>query len=113
MEMIVKTSLPEAVRVSLNGRLDAPGADQIDLRFTATLATAGQDVLVDLTQVSFVASMGLRLLISVARTLKLKGKRLVLFGAQPLVQNVFEQAAIDQLIPLAASEQEAIERLRD
>jgi anti-sigma B factor antagonist len=55
--------------------------------------------------------MGIRLLISSARALKLKNAKLVLFGAQDLVQNVLDQAAIDQIIPIVASEALALERL--
>ncbi len=36
---------------------------------------------------------------------------MVLFGAQDLVLNVIEQAAIDQIIPIVATEQQARERL--
>jgi len=98
--------------IRLNGRLDAPGADLIDLRFTATAAAGKHNTVVDLSGVSFVASMGLRLLISTARALHLKGARMVLFGARELVQDVLEQAAIDQIVPLVGTEREAIAQLK-
>ncbi|MBA4176242.1 MAG: anti-anti-sigma factor [Leptothrix sp. (in: Bacteria)] len=98
--------------IRLNGRLDAPGADLIDLRFTATAAAGKHHTIVDLRGVSFVASMGLRLLISTARALHLKGASMVLFGAQELVRDVLEQAAVDQIIPLVGTEREAIEHLQ-
>jgi anti-anti-sigma factor len=68
--------------------------------------------MVDLAGVSFIASMGLRLLISAARTLHVKGRQMVLFGATGPVREVLEQAAIDQIIPLVDSEAQARERLR-
>lgn len=98
--------------IRLDGRLDAPGADRIDLRFTTAAASGLHHTIVDLSGVSFVASMGLRLLISTARALHLKGGRMVLFGAQDLVRDVLEQSAIDQIIPLVGTAQEAIEQLR-
>ncbi|MEJ6007870.1 STAS domain-containing protein [Paucibacter sp. AS339] len=97
--------------VRLNGRLDAAGADQIGVRFTASTAATGQDTLVDLSGVPFIASMGIRLLISSARALSAKGAKLVLFGAQELVQEVLEQAAVDQIVSLVATEQQALELL--
>ena len=112
MELVVTEIGSNVTCVHLAGRLDAPGADQIDLRFTAAVVTAGRDVLVDLSGVSFVASMGIRLLIAAARGLAVKGRRLVMYGAQPLVQDVFEQAAIDQLIPMAPTQAEALALLQ-
>lgn len=106
---ITVTEIDQASRcIRLDGRLDAAGADQIGIRFTAATASSGQHALVDLAAVTFIASMGIRLLISSARTLNVKGAKLVLFGANPAVQEVLEQAAIDQLIPLVATEQDAL-----
>jgi anti-anti-sigma factor len=106
------TELAGNVRcIRLNGRLDAPGADQISARFNATIATPARNTLVDLSGVSFVASMGLRLLIAGARALDKKGARMALFGASSLVQNVLEQAALEQIIPIAGTEQQALARL--
>lgn len=97
--------------IRLNGRLDAAGADQIGVRFTASTAATGRHAIVDLTGVPFVASMGIRLLISSARALNAKGGKLVLFGAQELVQDLLEQAAVDQIIPLVATQQQALDLL--
>jgi anti-anti-sigma factor len=99
-------------RVGLSGRLDAPGADQIGVRFTASVAARGQPAIVDLSGVTFVASMGLRLLISAARAMHVKGRQMVLFGATGPVREVLEQAAIDQIIPLLEDEAQALEHLR-
>lgn len=95
-------------RVALAGRLDAAGADQIGIRFTAATASAARPAIVDLSQVGFVASMGIRLLISSARALDTKGFKLVLFGAQPHVEEVLLDAAVDQIVPLVADEAAAL-----
>lgn len=97
--------------IRLVGRLDAPGADRIDLPFTSATVAAGRNTVVDLSGVSFVASMGIRLLIASARGLRAKGANLVLFGAQELVYTALDQAALDQIIPLVADEQQALDRL--
>jgi len=94
--------------VRLAGRLDAPGADRIGIRFTATVVARQANAIVDLSGVTFVASLGLRLLISAARGLDQKGRRLVLFGATELVQGVLDNVALDQIVPIVATEDEAI-----
>jgi anti-anti-sigma factor len=98
-----------AIRIGLNGRLDTVGVDQIELRFEAAVASSGRDVLVDLSQVSFVSSMGVRLLISAARAQRVRGsRRLVLFGAQPTVATTLDMVALDKIIPIVADEQQAL-----
>jgi anti-anti-sigma factor len=98
--------------VQLNGRLDIGGADAIGTRFTAAAAGVGQPVIVDLSRVSFISSMGIRLLIATARALHQKGGRMALFGAQPIVQEVLDGVALDQIVPVVASESEALARVR-
>jgi anti-anti-sigma factor len=111
MEMQI-TDLPGQVTcVALKGRLDAPGADSVGLRFTAAVSAEARPVLVDLCGVSFIASMGIRLLIATARALHLKGGRLVIFGAQEMVQGVLDDASLDQIIPIVATQDEAIAAL--
>jgi len=101
----------KVTRVALVGRLDAAGADRVDMRFTAAVVAVGRPALVDLSGVSFIASMGLRLLIASARGLNTKGAKLVLFGANELVQDVLDQAALDQIIPIAATQAQALQLL--
>ncbi|MBL6076919.1 STAS domain-containing protein [Belnapia sp. T18] len=98
-------------RVAMSGRLDAAGAEAIDQRFTAAVGSVAKNALVDLTEVSFVASLGLRMFISVARVLQRRGAQMILFGAQRQVMEVFETIALDQMIPIVATEAEARARL--
>lgn len=111
VEMSVSEIAGHVTRVSLKGRLDAPGADSISLRFSAAVAAKGRNAILDLSGVSFVASLGIRLLISAARALSQKGCMLVIYGATDLVQGVFEDSALDQIIPIVETEADAIERL--
>ncbi len=94
-------------RVAMRGRLDTPGVDAIETRFTASLVPQGRSAIVDLSEVTFVASMGLRMFIAVARAMSRKQSRLVLSAPAPLVREVLENAALGQLIPIVQDEAEA------
>lgn len=98
--------------IRLNGRLDSPGVDRVEIRFMAALAALGRPAIVDLSQVGFLASMGIRMLISGARALRLKGGKVVLFGASEMVQSVLDHVALDQIIPMAATQDEALAKVR-
>ena len=98
-------------RVLLTGRLDAAGADAIGVRFTAAVVAQGKNAVIDLSGVTFVASLGLRLLIATHRGMIGKGLRMALFAARPPVQGVLDDAAIEQIMPVAPTEAEAIAAL--
>ncbi len=66
----------EVRRVVLVGRLDTAGVDVVETRFGAAIVPNGKDTIVDLSGVTFLASMGIRMLISTTRALSRKGGRL-------------------------------------
>ena len=86
--------------VTLTGRLDIPGAQAIDLRFSALASGERPLLLVDLSQVSFLASVGIRTFFATARTVKARRGRMALLSPTELVAKVLESAAVDSLIPV-------------
>jgi anti-anti-sigma factor len=94
-------------RIELDGRLDMKNSQEIDVRFTALTATGSGPVLIDMSKVAFIASIGMRLLLSNAKALANRGGRMVLCNTQPLVQEALETAGLDTLIPLYPDEASA------
>ena len=93
--------LPSGVKqLSLSGRLDIQGANAIDNRFAFAVTTSKAPVLVDLSGVDFIASIGIRLLLQNAKSLKSRGGKLALYKPQPLVAEALTTAGIDLLIPV-------------
>ena len=88
--------------IRLDGRLDIEGAQTLDQPFTYLTSTHPAKIAVDLSQVSFVASIGIRTLLAGARGQASRGGKLVLFGAQPMVRRVLQTAGVDQLLTLCA-----------
>jgi anti-sigma B factor antagonist len=100
MELTTESLSDGIARIVLAGRMDAAGANQIDVRFTALTATSAAQIVVDMAQVPFVSSIGIRLLLSSAKALTRRGGRMVIASPQPLVKETFTLARIDTLIPL-------------
>ena len=95
-------------RISIAGRLDIAGTDAIATQFTALAASAPRRVIVDLTAVSFLASIGIRALISNAKALQQRGGKMVLLvGSNESVAKTLETTGIDTLIPMFADAGEA------
>ena len=96
------------VKVTLTGRLDSPGVDRVETRFMASLVPGGNNAIIDLSQVDFVASLGIRMIVSAARSLKSRKALLAVYGAQAKVAQVFEVVSLGQIIPICSTEAEAI-----
>jgi anti-sigma B factor antagonist len=99
MEMIVEETDGGVTNVILRGRLDTAGADSIDLRFNA-VAGAKRAVVVDLSNVNLLTSLGIRVLLLGARAVKSKGGKLVILSPDANVRAVLQAARTDTLIPI-------------
>ncbi|MGH9906662.1 MAG: STAS domain-containing protein [Pyrinomonadaceae bacterium] len=85
-------------KIDLAGRMDNAGVQEIDLQFTALTATKKAAVVVDLSDVSFLASIGIRTLMTNARALRQRGGKMVLLNPKPLVEEVLDAAGITTVI---------------
>jgi anti-anti-sigma factor len=110
MEITVTNFSNRAQRLVLVGDLDISGAEKLDLPL-ATLAGAGGDLVVDMTRLDGVAVIGIRHLICAARAMRRDSGQLLLLGPNPLVINMLRTARVDDLLPIARSEDEAREAL--
>ncbi len=87
MRMETEEVAPGVTKANLTGRLDIGGSQEIDMAFNA-LANTQRALIIDLSQVDFIASLGLRLLIVGARTMQRKGGRMILFRPPIAVEAV-------------------------
>ncbi|MEB3164259.1 MAG: STAS domain-containing protein [Prochlorothrix sp.] len=88
------------LQAKLIGRMDMQGTQAIDTEFGLKLGSSLLPVLVDMSEVDFLASIGMRTLISTARGVHNRGHKLVLLNPQPLVKESLVAAGFDQLIPM-------------
>jgi anti-sigma B factor antagonist len=107
MDMRV-SELGDATLVVLSGRLNTAGVSAIETRFTAAVVPKARPTVVDLSEVDFMASLGIRLLLSTARALGSKGAKLTLFGASPQLVEVIEMTSLQEIIPLSDTQDEAL-----
>ncbi|MDX2228041.1 MAG: STAS domain-containing protein [Leptolyngbyaceae cyanobacterium bins.349] len=99
-------------QVKLVGRLDMKGTNEIDNQFTFQVSSGKTPILVDMTEVEFLASIGMRLLLSNARALTNRKSKLVLFNPTPLVKETLVNAGFADLIPMYDDFNEACEALK-
>lgn len=99
-------------KILLEGRMDIAGAEQIDLKFTALTATEKGLVLVDLSGVDFIASIGIRTLLSNAKAVSLKGGKMVICCPPGNVAKVLDTMDINSIVPVFETEKEALSELQ-
>lgn len=94
-------------KVVLSGRIDIAGAQAIDMPMSV-VAGSRRAVVIDLSAVEFMASMGLRGLVVSAKSILSKRGRVVLLSPRPEVEDVIRTSGIDELIPIHQEEAAAI-----
>jgi anti-sigma B factor antagonist len=103
MEISPDSGSGSTARIALTGRLDIQGAETVALPL-ATLSGAKQNVVIDMSGVSFIASIGIRHLVSASKALTRRGGRLVLLHLTAPVQEVLQMAGIIDMVSTANSE---------
>jgi len=107
MELRTEESLDGVKVIILAGRMDIAGTQEVDQRFTVLAASSKALIAVDLSGVTFLASIGMRTLVSSARALMNRGGAMALANPQPLVNQALIAAGIDSLIPIYPNIDEA------
>jgi anti-sigma B factor antagonist len=95
------------MKIQLSGRMDMQGTAAIETKFTAYAVRDNGAVVVDMSAVSFLASIGIRTLILSAKALQHRGGKIALFKPDAGVRKVLEMAGVDSLIPVCDSMESA------
>jgi anti-sigma B factor antagonist len=88
--------------IKLSGELDIIGVGEIETKFTGYCAGENVRVVVDLSEVDFLASIGIRLLVLTAKSVATRGGKMVLLNPIPEVHDVLEITGIPAIIPIYA-----------
>jgi anti-anti-sigma factor len=97
-------------RVVLEGRMDIEGAQVVDLRMNV-IAGSAKHLLIDLSGVSFLGSMGLRSIVVPAQAVKRRGGKTILFAPSARVEEVLRTANIFTILPVAHNMEDALAAL--
>lgn len=106
IELHTQESTDQTTRVALVGMLDLVSVGQIETRFMAATVARGRNTVVDLSQLSFIASMGMGVLVSAYKGLKRRGAKIILLNPQPDVESALRIARLNDILPIAHGEEE-------
>lgn len=113
MEMTILHRDDNISHVTLAGRFDASGAEEIDAAFSEATAAQDRPAIIDMSGIDFMASMGIGLLFANSKRLKKAGGHtLVLLNPQGMVATVLRMSKMDRVMPIAHDLDEAIRLVR-
>lgn len=101
---MTQEELPGGVlKVVLAGSLDIPGAATVELPMSV-IAGRRDRVMLDFGQVDFLASIGVRVIVKLARTIGNRGGRVVLVKPNEAARRVLTSTGVDSIVTIIDDE---------
>jgi anti-sigma B factor antagonist len=100
--------IDDVLVVELPARLDAVGVASIESKLSETITNHKGKVLADLSQVNFVASLALRMLLTNLKSVQQLGGDLRLAGLQPQISEIFRKSRFDTLFKIYPDRESAL-----
>ena len=112
MELKVINADDTYTHLALVGKLDIGGVGAVENKFIGYTAARKKNVVVDISGVTFMGSMGLRLFLSAAKALHLEKKKIILLNPQPLVDTVLDASGIQDVVVIERDSEAALNLAR-
>ena len=110
MEMNVQELEGGVTLITLRGRLDLHGVSAIEPKFNAA-AVSRNSLIVDLSGVTYIASMGMRMLLLGGKTIAARHGKMALLAPSADLTAVLRTAGVDTAIPIHATRNDALSSL--
>lgn len=94
------------------GRIDAGHSTDLDTALTEGIEQGMRLIVVDLTDVIYIASSGLRAIIKAAKSVKAEGGSIRVCGMHDQVEEVFRLSGLSKIFPNYPSSEEAIKNFQ-
>jgi anti-anti-sigma factor len=108
MLTVERRQMSDQVVFVVSGRMDAENAPQFEENCKACISEGLTSLVVDLGELAYVSSMGLRSFISIGKTLQGKGGALRICRLNGLVKQVFQITGLIQIFPVYESVESAL-----
>jgi anti-sigma B factor antagonist len=99
------------IELKISGRLDAVSAVEADKDFSRVIEAGHERLLVNLVNLDYISSAGLRVLLVVAKRIQQNGGKVVLCTLSSNVKEVFEISGFSSIFKIFPTGEEAIKFL--
>ena len=107
MKMAVEMLDEGIKKIELSGRMDIEGTSRVETKLALASAVEKSFVIVDLSQVDYLASIGIGTLVNTAKFIKLRNGKMVFLNPRRNVALVLTKTGIDAIIPVYYSFEDA------
>jgi anti-anti-sigma factor len=108
---IIQTEKDGIMELSISGRLDAVSAVEADKDFNKVIDAGHENLLVNLDNLDYISSAGLRVLLVVAKRIQQNGGKVVLCSLSNNVKEVFEISGFSSIFKIFPSNSDAADFL--
>ncbi len=97
--------------VSIEGRMDASTTPVVEKKLAGLLEKANK-IIIDFSEIIYLSSAGMRLLLSLTKKMDAKGGAIVFYGMVEDVFEIIKLAGFEKILKIAPSKKEAIKLLK-
>ena len=97
--------------VQLSGRFGAEEAEQLGEILSEALAKSADGLILDMAEVSFISSAGLRVLVQSRKSADEVGKTVAMIHVQPAVYKIFKLTAFEKVVGVFDNERQALKAM--
>ncbi len=108
---ITERRTEDIVTLSLSGKLDTTTAKIFEAKILAQIESGDRRFIIDLAQLDYISSAGLRVFVFAAKRLNSANGKIVLCSLKDPVREVFDIAGFSSIFPVYGSHDEAIRSL--
>ena len=94
--------------VKLRGRLDTNASMEFEQQVEESINFSKENMILDFSELEYICSSGLRVIIQAAKKLKSLQGELVLCSMEDYIQEVFEISGFDTFLKIFVSKEEAV-----
>jgi anti-anti-sigma factor len=95
---IQKVTAGEAHELLVKGRIDGSGANQLETEILGSIRAGAREILVNLSEATFLCSAGIRALLQYYRQMKTNQKRLMVTQPSSIVESILETTGFKDII---------------
>lgn len=98
--------------IQLNGVLDLNGTYAIEVEFVQHCMGESARIIVDMSKVSYISSVGIPMLVNTARSVVNRGGKLIILQPSDSVIKVLEMVGVPQIVPIHNDIESAVASLQ-
>jgi anti-sigma B factor antagonist/stage II sporulation protein AA (anti-sigma F factor antagonist) len=101
--------IEQRVILRIDGRLDAASAPILERKVNTLMDEERWNLLLDFSQVDYLSSAGMRLLLSATKKVKAKNGSFILFQLNDEVAEIIKMAGFDKILSICQTEKDALQ----